>query len=254
MIGIYDSGIGGLAVLENLQKIQPNFSFLYLADQELFPIGQKSIEQVIQRLLTVFSYFQSKGCNQVLLACNTVSTVYSANIDVFKAHLSNLEIYPISLPTVDLLVSNYKHLHDKNGLLIATTTTIDSRYYQTNLSNFTKLKYTYLRTLAWAIEEQNYEEIRSSLLQNSQISWETLDYLILGCTHYTWIKPIFNFLNPNMLVIDPVTETIGTLSQKLNLPSQKRPQKLYLSTGKKIKLSDKAYKFKKVKIKQQKIA
>lgn len=249
MIGIYDSGIGGLAVLENLQKIKPNFDFIYLADQELFPIGQKSTEQVISRLESIFNFFQSKGCQEILLACNTVSAIYKSNQPHFSDLVKDLKIQTITEPTVHLLEQNYQHLKSKNGVLIATTATIDSRYYQNSLQDFTKLKYTYLRTLAWAIEQQNYDEIRTSLLQNSHLSWDTTDYIVLGCTHYTWIKPIFMFLNPKMTVIDPVTETIGILSTNLKLDSSKKSKNIYFSTGKKISISDKPYKFKKVKIK-----
>lgn len=248
MIGIYDSGIGGLAVLENLKKIHPLFNFTYLADQELFPIGQKSNDQVIRRLEDVFDFFKQKGCTQILLACNTVSAIYLANLNHFKSETESLHIITIVDPTISLLNSNYIHLQNKSGVLIATTATINSRYYQDNLTDFSKLTYTYLRTLAWAIEEQNFSEIRNSLLNNSQLSWENIDFIVLGCTHYTWIKPIFSFLNPKMIVIDPVTETVGYIASSLEFQAQKKVKQIYLSTGKKIKLPDSPYKFKKIKL------
>lgn len=248
VLGIYDSGIGGVAVLERLQTVKPNLEFIYLADQELFPIGQKPTEQVLQRLEEVFQYFIKKDCQEILLACNTVSAIYAVHHKDFQKFKDQIKIHTITGPTVKLMKDNYSHLENTPGVMIATTATINSRYYQTKLKDFKKLKYTYLRTLAWAIEKQNYEEIRNSLLQNSHLNWKSLNYIILGCTHYTWIKPIFNFLNPKLLVIDPVAEATGYLTKSLKLKESKRPTQKFYSTGSKLKVDDRNYKFKKVRI------
>lgn len=248
LIGIYDSGIGGVAVLERLQTVKPNLEFTYLADQALFPIGQKSADEVIQRLKEVFKYFIKKDCQEVLLACNTVSALYATNHKEFEEYKELINIYTITSPTVQLLEDNYSHLKNKKGIMIATTATIDSRYYQTKLKDFSKLKYTYLRNLAWAIEEQDYEEIRDSLLNNSHLEWKSTNYIVLGCTHYTWIKPIFMFLNPNMQVIDPVSESIGYIIENLKLVESKKPTQKFLSTGFKLKLDDRNYKFKRIRL------
>lgn len=223
-------------------------SFIYLADQELFPIGQKTNQQVLERLHQVFQFFIKKKCSELLLACNTVSAIYAVNHKEFEEYTDTIKVQTITGPTVKLLQDNYPHLQKTTGVMIATTATINSQYYQTKLSEFKKLKYTYLRTLAWAIEEQNYAEIRESLLQNSHLNWKSLNYIILGCTHYTWIKPIFMFLNPNMIVIDPVEETAGYLAKTLNLKEKKRPTQKFYSTGGKLKFTDHNYKFKKVRI------
>jgi glutamate racemase len=248
VLGIYDSGIGGVAVLERLHTVSPNLNFIYLADQALFPIGQKSKSEVIQQLKKVFSFFISKKCQEVLLACNTVSAIYAVNHNEFAEYKDHLKIYTITGPTVSLLNENYSHLQKEKGIMIATTATIKSNYYQAKLPNFKKLKYTYLSNLAWAIEEQNYEEIRQSLLKNSHLDWNSLNYIILGCTHYTWIKPIFMFLNPSMQVIDPVSESTGFLAKNLSLQSSDKPVQKFYSTGSKLKVEDRNYRFKKVQI------
>lgn len=248
LIGIYDSGIGGLAVLEQIQTIKPNLDFVYLADQALFPIGQKDREEVIFRLKEVFQYFIEKDCQEVLLACNTVSAIYATNHKEFEEFKKQMNIYTITGPTVQLLQEKYSHLQSKKGIMIATTATINSRYYQTKLKDFNQLKYTYLRNLAWAIEEQDYKEIREELLNNSHLEWDTTSYIILGCTHYTWIKPIFMFLNPNMKVIDPVSEAIGYITNNLKLDESDKPNQKFFSTGGRLKLEDRNYKFKRVRI------
>lgn len=248
MLGIYDSGIGGVAVLERLQTVSPDLNYIYLADQALFPIGQKDQSEVITRLKKVFDFFISKNCQEVLLACNTVSTIYAVNHKQFSQYKKSLKIFTITGPTVNLLNEYYDHLKLKKGVMIATTATISSNYYQIKLSNFKNLKYTYLAKLAWAIESQDYNEIRQSLLNNSHLDWSTTDFIILGCTHYTWIKPIFMFLNPSMQVIDPVSESIGFLAKSLSLDISQKPIQKFYSTGSRLKVEDRHYKFKKISI------
>lgn len=248
MLAIYDSGIGGVAVLEKLITIQPNLNFIYLADQSFFPLGEKSKNQIISRLHQVFDYFISKGVDEVLLACNTASTIFQTNINEFHQFKDTLKVLTITSPTINLIKQKYSHLQNKKGVVIATTVTINSRIYQDNLPDFTSLKYSFLPSLASSIEAQDYGKIRETLLNNSQLSWSSLDFIVLGCTHYTWIKPIFHFLNPNLQVIDPVTELTGTLISSLKANTSSKPIQKFVSTGKKIKLTNSNYKFKCIKL------
>lgn len=248
MLAIYDSGIGGIAVLEKLLTVEPNLNFLYLADQSFFPLGEKSKNQIIERLHQVIEYFISKNANELLLACNTASTIYQTNKSDFTKYSDQIKIITITEPTIKLIQQKYSHLKNKRGVIIATTVTINSRIYQENLEDFTNLKYSFLPSLASSIESQDYTKIRETLLNNSQLQWESLDFIVLGCTHYTWIKPIFHFLNPKLQVIDPVTELTGVFASEIKANVSNRPIQKFLSTGKKIKLTNSNYKFKCIKL------
>ena len=87
-IGVFDSGVGGLTVLETLIKNLPNESFYYVADQGHCPYGPKPLSYVENRVVTIARHMQNIGCKAIVIACNTASLHIKAaqkavNIPVF---------------------------------------------------------------------------------------------------------------------------------------------------------------------------
>ena len=82
-IGIFDSGIGGLSVLNHLIKHLPNEDFIYIADNKNFPYGLKSSEVIESIILRIGYYFEEVGVKAIVIACNTASS----KVDFLRKHL-----------------------------------------------------------------------------------------------------------------------------------------------------------------------
>jgi glutamate racemase len=73
LIGVFDSGYGGLTILKELVKQLPQYDYLYLGDNARAPYGTRSFETVYQYTLEAVQWFFNQGCELVVLACNTAS-------------------------------------------------------------------------------------------------------------------------------------------------------------------------------------
>lgn len=73
MIGVFDSGVGGLSVLREIARLMPEESFIYLADQAHVPYGSRSLAEVRRLTLRATGWLIEQGCNPIVVACNTAS-------------------------------------------------------------------------------------------------------------------------------------------------------------------------------------
>ena len=73
-IGVFDSGIGGLTVLEEMVKVMPNEDFLYFGDSKNCPYGTKELDELMSIVSRIVDYYVSVGCKIIVIACNTATT------------------------------------------------------------------------------------------------------------------------------------------------------------------------------------
>ena len=76
MIGVFDSGLGGLAALRPLRALLPHTDLVYFADTEALPLGEKTDEEIVGRTLRALGFFSAMGVRAVLLACGTASSLF----------------------------------------------------------------------------------------------------------------------------------------------------------------------------------
>ena len=92
-IAFFDSGVGGLTVLNKVKLLLPNENFIYYGDTLHVPYGEKTKEQLLEYSLKILDFFESKNCKAVVMACNTTSSVIYEDIkDKY-----NFKLYPITL-------------------------------------------------------------------------------------------------------------------------------------------------------------
>ena len=118
-IGIFDSGIGGLTVLKELEERLPNENFIYFGDTLNFPYGEKTKEEIIQFSIKNVNYLIEQDVKAIIIACGTAT---SQSLDVLKDKF-DIPIIGIIEPTVNYV----KSLGLKKIGVIATTGTIRSR-------------------------------------------------------------------------------------------------------------------------------
>lgn len=213
-IGVFDSGIGGLNILEELKKLLPNEDFLYFGDSSNCPYGTKSQEDLMKIVSRIVEYFRDNDCKVIVIACNTATT---------RCMKSLREIYPDmifvgTVPAVKMACDNKCH----DTLVLATEGTIASeRVHELILDNKNDDQEIYLvacNGLAEAIEEKNNELIDSILYNTLK---EYLDYsidsIVLGCTHYPWAKENISKLFPNAKLFDGSLGVAREVKRQLEL-------------------------------------
>lgn len=180
MIGVFDSGIGGVTVLKELVKTLPHEHFLYYSDSKNNPYGDKSIDQLKEIVSDVIEYFIDRKCKLVVIACNTASTLS----DYLR------EKYNILIVAIE---PAYKMVHDydfsKKTLVMATKATINSEKFQKLYHKYDNHNTILLSCsgLADLIEEGDTEKI-NCYLNKLLLPYRDIECVVLGCTHYPLIK------------------------------------------------------------------
>jgi glutamate racemase len=211
-IGIFDSGIGGLTVLNELRKALPQEDFIYFADTKNLPYGSKTPEQIIGFSNNIIRFLQDDmNSKLVIAACNTSSAIA---IDQIATNF-NIPIIGTIHPIINNILNNN---HYKKMGIIATEAAANSKYHENILikhgfqGEIFSIKCPEFTPL---IEEYpiNYDKITIYAKKYLKIFDEQrLDSLIYGCTHYPFISNIIeNILPKSMQYINPAIDiTITT--------------------------------------------
>lgn len=190
MIGVFDSGSGGLSVLSAIRRTVPDADIVYLADTANMPYGTKSCEELERLTQSGAQKLFEEGAEMIVWACNSVSAA------VIRPRLQREEYSSDDMTEmVGPCVSGLQRLGPKAGkiAICATVATIQSGMYASACSDAGLDTVSIaLRSLASYIEQRNFslaeQEIRTMLRSASMNNVQTI---ALCCTHYPLIKKIF---------------------------------------------------------------
>jgi len=234
-IGIFDSGIGGLTVVKEIQKLLPNEEIIYFGDTARVPYGTKSRETILKFAKENTDFLLSKDVKLIIVACNTVSAIAVEYLE----NNYNLPISGVLKPGSKKAAKTTRN--NKIGI-IGTTATISTSSYTNEIKKIdSKYKiFSQSCPLFVPIIEEGWETTEVAYLTAQQylaplISFN-IDTLVLGCTHYPLIKDTINqVLNNKITLVDSAEETsleISEFLKKENLNSEditKKFPKFYLS-------------------------
>ena len=203
-IGIFDSGYGGLTILEAIRRELPEYDYLYLGDNARAPYGTHSFDVIYRYTLQAVNYLINKNCALIILACNTASAKALRTIQQHDLPLINdqrvndqmVNVLGVIRPTVEAVPAITKNGHV--GIL-ATPATVSSESYVLELQKMSivncQLSITQQACPLWVplIEAGEHngpgakyfigKYLREILAKDPQI-----DTLVLGCTHYPLMK------------------------------------------------------------------
>lgn len=205
VIGVFDSGIGGLSVADAIQKAFADYKVIYREDSKNLPYGTKSAEQLYDLVLPILKELEPE-CDVIVIACNTVTTTLIKQLRK-DIGIPLVGIEPMIKPAAQLTNS-------KIITVCATPTTLSSQRYA-------ELKAEYAQHITviepdcsdWAeLIEQNTinkeklrQDIEPSLKRGS-------DVIVLGCTHYHWIEDeIREIVGATVTIIQPTQAIISRL-------------------------------------------
>lgn len=200
MIGIFDSGSGGLSVLYAIKEQLPSVDVVYFGDIKNAPYGAKTREELSLLTIDALSLLKREGATRIVSACNSVSA--SLAISLFDA----IDVMPNDLiEMVGPTVSAFRN-SGARVLLVATEATIASNIYQSAFRMVGKdIECVALPDLARKIEFGEPEDDMileiESILSKKQ---GTFDTLILACTHYPLVAHLFReVLGGEVQIFDP---------------------------------------------------
>ena len=193
MIGIFDSGYGGLTILSKIRQLLPEYDYLYLGDNARAPYGTRSFDVIYDYTLQAVNYLHQQGCNLIILACNTASAKALRTIQQRNINPDKLRVLGVIRPTVEVIPERTKTKHI--GVLATPGTVASESYVIELLKQDPTLVVTQQACPMWVPliesgehlgEGANYfvEKYLTELLTRDPL----IDTIILGCTHYPLLQ------------------------------------------------------------------
>ncbi len=218
MIGVFDSGIGGLTVIKELEKQLPAEQVLYFGDTARTPYGNKSPDTIVRYALQDADFLAQKNADCIIIACNTASAVASEQVaDTF----ADLPVFEVITPAVQAAIAT-----SSNGKIgvIGTRATITSNIYTKIINglnpNLTVIGqacplFVPLVEEGW-LSSPETQMIAQHYLQ--PVVNQGIDTLILGCTHYPLLKKLIQeVVGPEITLVDPAELVVAALKKYIEV-------------------------------------
>jgi glutamate racemase len=234
-IGVFDSGVGGLSILDEALQQLPHHNYIYFADSANAPYGDKPPQWIAERSLQICRYLMEQDCSAIVVACNTATAEAIATIRS-KLDIPIIGVEPGIKPAA---------MQSQNGIVgvLATETTLNSDKFNALLATlpehcqFIKQAGAGLVPLieAGLIETPEMQALLRSHLK--PIQDQGADTLVLGCTHYPFLKKMIRaVVGDSMTLIDTSDAVVRQLlrqmhQQGLIVSSKHSPKLSLLSTA-----------------------
>ncbi len=216
MIGIFDSGIGGLTVVREMQRQLPEYQLIYFGDTARTPYGNKSPETVVKYALEDVNFLLARGAKLIIIACNTASALA---FEALKKNFPELPIFEVISPAVKKAVTSTRK---KRIGVIGTYATIGSGIYerQIKVADSEIKVYSAPCPLFVPLVEEDWvdrpetKRIARNYLQPLRL--KEIDTLILGCTHYPFLKSVIQSkIGRRITLIDSAEEVTKSVKNFL---------------------------------------
>lgn len=233
-IGIFDSGIGGLSVLNAFIQYPIYAEYFYIADSKYAPYGQKSKQEIDLRVYSICQHFiKTLHVDLIVIACNTATATSAEDIREIFPNTPILGIEPAIKPAAHNTMTH-------EIAITATTRTLQSKRLQSLIEKYANNMIVHkLYADCWVpeIEEKGplSEDIDALIhkvllpIQNT-----TTDQLILGCTHFPFIEERISLVAPSVTLLNPalsVAQYGKKMIQKHGFLEQKTSEFHYYTTG-----------------------
>ncbi|MFN3823676.1 MAG: glutamate racemase [Pseudorhodobacter sp.] len=258
-VGIFDSGIGGLTVLDAIARRLPDLPLVYLGDNAHAPYGVRDAEDIFNLTCASVERLWAEGCDLVILACNTASAAALKRMQETWVP-ADKRVLGVFVPMIEALTERQwgdnsppREVAVKHVALFATPATVASRAFQRELA---------YRAIGVDVEAQPCGGVVDAIEQGDELLAEALvrshvdalkrrmpkpEAAILGCTHYPLMEGVFAAaLGPEVTVYSQARLVAESLADYL----ARRPEFLgagrqskFLTTGDPAKVSDKSTQF-----------
>ena len=213
-IGIFDSGVGGLSVFNELIKQLPHENIIYVADSANCPYGSKTVVQIKKLSSRILKFLIQQDCKLIVVACNTISV----NAIEYLRSLTDIPLVAIE-PATKLALRKTKN--GRIGIL-ATPKTFQGKLFQQTKNKNRKQVKIYTQPGYGLVEQVETGQLSSvkteDILKNNLNKFikQDIDQLVLGCTHYPFLIPLIRKnLKSSVNIIDPAPAVARQVKQQL---------------------------------------
>lgn len=213
-IGIFDSGVGGLSVLQKIQHLLPHEDLLYIADSAFAPYGNKPLELVLQRCYSLTRFLVEQGVKAVVVACNTATAAAIGELrQQFVLPVIGME--PGVKPAIEAT---------KSGTVgvLATENTLLSKQFTILLHRYANDIEVVSQSCPGLVEQVEAGEFDSPVTRQlirqyvEPLLDAKADTIVLGCTHYPLlVKQIAEITGPGINIIETGQAVARQLSHRL---------------------------------------
>lgn len=220
MLGIFDSGVGGLTVVKELLKRHPSAGFCYLGDTARAPYGNKSPEMLRRYAVEDAQFLVDKGATTILVACNSASSVA---MEELGAAFPNVRFFEVISPAIMAAISKVASRKSQKTIgVIGTRATITSGIYEREilrLATYNLQVISQACPLFVPLVEENWikksETKRIVKTYLEPIRRAQVDALILGCTHYPLLADVIrSSLQSRVKLIDSPSALIDVVEKE----------------------------------------
>lgn len=217
MIGMFDSGLGGLSVWRQLRHALPQQDVVYLADQGYCPYGERSQAEIIARAEAITAWLLQQGAQLLLIACNTATSAAARHLRERYPQLPIVGMEPAIKPAV---------LASQSGRVgvLATHATLQGDKFRQLVAQFagdTLVVPQAGKGFVELVESGELDSERSRAVVSRALApllEHSVDHVVLGCTHYPFLAPLMRQLLPAH--IDLIDPTDAVIRQTLRLMQQ----------------------------------
>lgn len=208
-IGVFDSGYGGLTILSEIQKLLPQYDYIYLGDNSRAPYGSRSFDIVYEFTKQAVETLFEKGCNLVILACNTASAKALRTIQQIDLPQINPQkrVLGVIRPTAEIVgnITQSRHIG-----IVGTEGTIKSESYPIEINKlYPDITVHSHACPMWVpiVENNEFNNSGADYFIKKDIDFilsedPLIDTIILGCTHYPLLlNKIKQFVPQNIQII-----------------------------------------------------
>ena len=215
-IGVFDSGIGGLSVLKHIRRLLPAESLLYVADTGHLPYGSKPPDVVLRRSVAISRFLVERGAKAIVVACNTATAVAVAELRQQFA-LPVIGVEPGLKPGIS---------RSRGGVVgvLATEGTLGSEKFRRLVSAHGQQRQVIVQPCPGWVEQvesctfdsAGARELIASII--TPLLRQGVDTLVLGCTHYPYLRPLIQELaGPEVEIVDTGPAIARELQRRLDL-------------------------------------
>lgn len=203
LIGVFDSGLGGLSVLRAIRESMPSQAVIYFGDQGHVPYGQRSLEEVRAFSTEAVKFLLGKGAKLIVVACNTASVAALLSLRRDFPQVPFVGMEPAVKPAAE-------QTHTGTVGVLATFATFQGALYASVVERFAhgvNLLQDPCIGLVPQIEKGNLDGAETRKILEDALKpmlAQNIDTIVLGCTHYPFVIPLIQeIVGPSVRVIDP---------------------------------------------------
>jgi glutamate racemase len=214
-IGIFDSGVGGLTVLDAIARAYPSESLVYFGDTGRYPYGVRSKQVIVEYSRQIAGFLEQQECKFIVIACNTASSLALAEV----SGVASVDVIGVIEPGAQAAVRATK---SKRVGVIGTEATVNSGAYTKAIHLIDSSVEVIARAcpLFVALAEEGYAGKDATRLVAEEylapFRADKIDTLVLGCTHYPLLQDdIASVLGSDVTLVDSATTVAHAVAARL---------------------------------------